>query len=120
MDCAQVTLQDGTVVPAGSEFNKIWKVKNTGTVTWNKVKLVNVGGLQSTTATTVKGSSEVLLDLKPGEECEVLVECKAPEEDGRFMSFFRLQDQDGNKFGDRFWREFFFSFLLLSSLPDTQ
>ncbi|GAA5946361.1 hypothetical protein JCM3765_000214 [Sporobolomyces pararoseus] len=94
---ADVTLKDGTIVPAGSEFNKIWKIKNTGTLPWNQVKLVNVGGLQT------KQDSEGLLNLKPGEEIEVLVECKAPEEDGRFMSFFRLQTKNGLKFGDRFW-----------------
>lgn len=98
---ADITLFDGSVVPAGSEFCKVWKVRNSGTVAWKSVKLVNVGGLQTVQHGGEKGLD--VPDLEPGQEAEVQCECKAPEEDGRFMSFFRLEDQMGNKFGDRFW-----------------
>ncbi|GAA5868876.1 hypothetical protein JCM16303_000290 [Sporobolomyces ruberrimus] len=95
---ADVTLEDGSVVPAGSEFCKVWRVRNTGTLPWKSARLVNVGGFE---ARQEKGFE--VADLEPGEETEVKCECKAPEEDGRFMSFFRLEDAEGNKFGDRIW-----------------
>jgi hypothetical protein len=80
----------------------MWKVRNNGTLPWKSVKLVNVGGFS---APAQQGGIEVG-DLEVGEETEVSFECKAPEEEGRFMSFFRLEDREGNKFGDRFWRTF--------------
>jgi len=97
---SQVTLQDGSIVPAGSEFCKVWKVRNTGTLPWSSARLVNVGGF----AAAQKGSKGFdVPDVQPGEEVEVQCECKAPEDDGRFMSFFRLEDGNGVKFGDRIW-----------------
>ncbi|GAA6009360.1 hypothetical protein JCM11491_004291 [Sporobolomyces phaffii] len=97
---SQVTLQDGSIVPAGSEFCKVWKVRNSGTVAWASARLVNVGGFE---APQQNSRGLEVPDLEPGEEAEVQCECKAPEDDGRFMSFFRLQDSNGVKFGDRFW-----------------
>ncbi|GAA5906212.1 uncharacterized protein JCM6883_005477 [Sporobolomyces salmoneus] len=97
---ADITLQDGSIVPAGSEFCKVWKVRNSGTIAWKNVRLVNVGGFEANNSSK-RGFN--VADLGVGEETEVQCECKAPEEDGRFMSFFTLEDEEGNKFGDRFW-----------------
>lgn len=111
---SQITLRDGSVVPAGSEFCKVWRVRNSGTVKWSKVTLVNVGGFNSMARESLSSSSDrdqdeglEVADLEVGQETEVQCDCKAPEEDGRYMSFFRLQDEHGNMFGDRFWRRFF-------------
>ena len=32
---SDVTIPDGTVLPAGQNFDKVWAVKNTGTCTWD-------------------------------------------------------------------------------------
>ncbi|GAA5967322.1 hypothetical protein JCM21900_002120 [Sporobolomyces salmonicolor] len=94
-----ITLHDGSVVPAGSEFCKIWKVRNTGTIAWPaSTRLVHVGGFTSTS----KVSSFAVAAAQPGEQVEIQCECKAPEEDGRYMDFWRLSSDEG-LFGDRLW-----------------
>ncbi|GAA5909837.1 hypothetical protein JCM5296_001832 [Sporobolomyces johnsonii] len=94
-----ITLQDGSVVPAGSEFCKVWKVRNTGTVAWPaSTRLVHVGGFTSTS----KAASFAVAAAQPGEQVEIQCECKAPEEDGRYMDFWRLSSDEGI-FGDRLW-----------------
>ncbi|CEQ41481.1 SPOSA6832_03221 [Sporobolomyces salmonicolor] len=96
---SQITLHDGSVVPAGSEFCKVWKVRNTGTIAWPaSTRLVHVGGFTSTS----KVSSFAVAAAQPGEQVEIQCECKAPEEDGRYMDFWRLSSDEG-LFGDRLW-----------------
>ncbi|GAA6062717.1 hypothetical protein JCM10212_002268 [Sporobolomyces blumeae] len=99
---SDVTLTDGAVVPAGSEFCKVWKVENTGTVAWPaSCRLAHVGGYG---ALKNEGDDATVVPVaQPGQVVEIQCECKAPEDDGRFMSFFRLEDPSGVKFGDRLW-----------------
>lgn len=79
-----VTLVDGSVVPAGSQFTKIWRVKNSGSEAWPLgTKLVNVGGFSATSSQ----AKEVPL-AAPGESVEIAVDMRAPEEDGRHSKLF--------------------------------
>ena len=42
---SDVTIPDGTVLPAGQNFDKVWSVKNTGSCTWDDgYALVYIGG----------------------------------------------------------------------------
>ncbi|GAA5898389.1 hypothetical protein JCM8208_006968 [Rhodotorula glutinis] len=102
---ADLTLLDGSVVPAGSEFHKVWTVRNSGTTSWPAgTRLVHVGGFSSKVA---GGASRVksfaVAVVAPGEVAEVQCECKAPDDSGRYMDFWRLSAPDGTRFGDRLW-----------------
>merc|ERR1712100_32822 len=75
------------------------RIKNTGDATWPQgVLLKSVGG------DDVKGSGTrvTLLELGPGETVDVPVTFTAPNEEGRFISYWRLS-HNGQKFGDRMW-----------------
>ena len=100
-----ITLLDGSVVPAGSEFHKVWAVKNSGTTSWPAgTRLVHVSGFSAKVA---GGASRVksfaVAAAAPGEVVEVQCECKAPDASGRYMDFWRLSSPDGKRFGDRLW-----------------
>ncbi|GAA6055160.1 hypothetical protein JCM3770_002212 [Rhodotorula araucariae] len=103
---SDITLLDGSVVPAGSEFHKVWAVRNVGSTAWPAgTRLVHVSGFSSklTGAHGARLKSFAVAAAAPGEVTEVQCECKAPEEAGRFMDFWRLATPDGTRFGDRLW-----------------
>lgn len=68
-------LPDGTRLRPGTKFIKYWKMRNTGTVSWNADTKVNKDGPQDTVFNTVlttiivgtqiQTMSETLVDSKP-------------------------------------------------------
>ncbi|GAA5836208.1 hypothetical protein JCM9279_002227 [Rhodotorula babjevae] len=102
---SDVTLIDGTVVPAGSMFHKVWSVQNSGTTSWpTGTRLVHVGGFSAKVAGGAsRVKSFVVAAAAPGEVVELQCECKAPDDSGHFMDFWRLSAPDGTRFGDRLW-----------------
>ncbi|ORY88766.1 hypothetical protein BCR35DRAFT_288551 [Leucosporidium creatinivorum] len=105
---ADVTLTDGSVVPSGGEFNKVWLVRNSGTLAWPQgTVLVNVGGFSNLVAGEAGVKQFEVPQAEPGEAVEIQCELKAAEENGRYMDFWRLEAPNGELFGDRFWVEIF-------------
>ena len=98
-----VTIFDGTQMPAGTTFTKIWRLKNVGEVAWPPgTKMLFVGGDQMTTEMSVPLSREAA--VQPGEEVDVAVEMTAPAEHGRYLGYWRLTGPHGRrKFGQRVW-----------------
>ncbi|BGP30814.1 hypothetical protein JCM10296v2_002571 [Rhodotorula toruloides] len=102
---SDITLLDGSIVPAGSEFHKVWAVR-AGSNGWPAgCHLVHVGGFSGRyfSGNGDKPSSFEIPAAQPGEIVELQVECKAPEENGRFMDFWRVALPDGTPFSDRLW-----------------
>ncbi|CCO29832.1 putative protein C6orf106 homolog [Rhizoctonia solani AG-1 IB] len=94
------TIVDGQVVSGGAEFSKIWRIRNTGTVAWPKDTTVSfVGGHNMSTQIhwPVGG------DLSPGQDVDVEVDMKAPEEPGRYNGTWSLKTPEGEAFGAKVW-----------------
>lgn len=101
---SDITLLDGIAVPAGAEFQKVWAVR-AGPAGWPAgCRLVHVGGFSSKhfAGTTTAASFDVAA-AAPNEVVSVSCDCKAPEDNGRFMDFWRLALPDGTLFGERLW-----------------
>merc|ERR1719198_1541048 len=98
-----VTVFDGTQVAPGTQFTKIWRLKNIGDVPWPAgTRMVFVGGDQMTTEMSVSLGRE--LPVMPGEEVDVAVEMTAPTEHGRYLGYWRLTGPHmRRKFGQRVW-----------------
>jgi hypothetical protein len=89
------TIPDGTKFNAGASFTKSWRLKNTGTCTWNtNYKLVFVDGNKMSGPDSVKLNSHI----KPGESVDILVDLKAPTKPGTYTGYWKLQADDGSKF----------------------
>ncbi|BGP54361.1 hypothetical protein JCM8202_000794 [Rhodotorula sphaerocarpa] len=102
---SDITLLDGISVPAGAEFQKVWAVR-AGPTGWPAgCRLVHVGGFSSTrfAGQSGKPSSFDVAAAEPDEVVSVACECKAPEDNGRYMDFWRLSLPDGTLFGERLW-----------------
>ena len=98
-----VTIFDGTEFAPGTEFTKIWRLRNSGSCAWPKAtQLVHVGG---DALGSVLGVDLVLPEegLAPEGEAEVSVDLVAPEKPGRYVSHWRLVSPTGQKFGHRVW-----------------
>jgi hypothetical protein len=90
------TIPDGTVMQPGDTFWKTWRLKNSGTCTWNSAyKIVYwsgdlMGGLLEYQFPEVTA---------PGEEVDITLFMKAPSSNGNFSSYWKLQSEWGGQFG---------------------
>lgn len=102
---ADVTVTDGQIFPPGAEFVKYWRMINDTSRDWDEgTTCVYVGG----TNLLIDPTSDAVRvgKVKAGAEVEVSTgELKAPEEPGRYVSYWRMRDECGNLFGNSIWVE---------------
>lgn len=89
------TVEDNTVVAAGSNFTKAWTLENNGTCTWNKdYKLVFVSG------DAMNGASVNLSkNVRPGESITLEAILLAPQVGGTYRGDWMLESDTGKQFG---------------------
>lgn len=93
---ADLNLPDDTVVAPNSEFEKGWKLKNTGTCPWTTdYSLVFAGGDQMSAPTPITLTTAVA----PEQEIALYVPFIAPEAEGTYRSDWLLADSSGQIFG---------------------
>ena len=99
---ADQTIPDFEQIVAGTDFNKQWRVKNTGTRQWGDgFHLVYVEGDFEMGRSN---ASHVVPVAKPGDEVILTVPMTAPQgKQGNVYSVWRLKDDRGNFFGDPLW-----------------
>ncbi|KAG8752323.1 hypothetical protein FRC12_012030 [Ceratobasidium sp. 428] len=97
------SIVDGQVVSGGAEFAKIWKMRNDGLVAWPQGTTISFVGGHSMLVKPDTVHCTITGDFTPGKEIDVEVEMKAPEEPGRYVSYWRLKTPEGEAFGARVW-----------------
>ena len=96
---ADVTIPDGTVLKPGVDFEKIWRVQNTGTCAWDEgYKLAFVGGDQALDPVSFefKDSADFVAG---GETADLGVNLTAPNAEGKYTANWRMQSDNGAYFG---------------------
>ncbi|MBI4786305.1 MAG: hypothetical protein HY782_04585 [Chloroflexi bacterium] len=92
-----VTVPDGTALAPGQTFNKIWRVRNSGTCAWGSgYQFVFTGG-QAMNATTVVA----VPNTAAGATADLLVPMAAPTTAGLHTGFWQLRSPTGALFGVR-------------------
>lgn len=101
-----VTIPDGTEFTPGTQFLKVWRLRNVGTCTWTTdYELVLVGGNRMSALRVVPLAETV----RPGESVELGVNMVAPTTPGNYQAFWMLSNANGARFGigdnadDSFW-----------------
>lgn len=90
-----VTVPDGTALAAGQVFNKIWRVRNTGTCEWSTSdEFVFVSGEAMTGGTVIAVPTTV-----PGGTADLLVPMTAPATPGAHSAVWRMRSTSGAFFG---------------------
>lgn len=92
-----VTVPDGTTFTAGQTFDKIWRLRNSGTCAWGTgYQLVFLTGTAMTTNTAV-----TLPATAPGAAVDVKVPMTAPTTAGNFTGTWQMRAPNGTFFGTR-------------------
>jgi hypothetical protein len=96
---ADVTYPDNSEIKPGINFEKIWRVQNTGTCTWDDgYKLAFIAGDQALDPTSFefKDSADF---VSGGETADLGVDLTAPLADGTYSATWRMQSDTGVFFG---------------------
>lgn len=93
---ADITVQAGTSIPAGTQFIKTWRVKNTGTCTWTPDYAIVFDA-----GDPMKGPDIQKLDVAvpPGETVDISLVLEAPGQPGEGQSQWKLRNAAGTIFG---------------------
>lgn len=94
-----VTVPDGTEMKPGQDFDKTWRLKNTGTCTWDskyKIDFVQ-GDRMGGSAEAVKGT------VKPGATYDMTIDQQAPNSPGKYGGSWHMVNGHGVPFGERVW-----------------
>ena len=89
---------EGEEVEGNQLFRKTWRVQNSGDLTWDQnctVRLLN--GRPMT-----KDRTQPVPDVSPGQESEITVLLRAPQNAGTYSARWQLHDPNGEPFGDKF------------------
>lgn len=89
-----VTIPDGTSMTPGQEFVKTWKIKNTGICAWG-----DGYGLVYTYGEKMSGVPVPVGLVEVGQEVEVSVNFKAPDQIGEYTSAWQMANAKGITFG---------------------
>jgi hypothetical protein len=93
---ADVTVPDCSQLEPGTSFNKSWRLRNTGTCTWDtSYQLVFVGGSQLNAPSAVSLPQIV----SPGYTVDVSVPMVAPNSAGTYRSQWQMRNPGGRNFG---------------------
>jgi hypothetical protein len=93
---ADVTVPDCSQLAPGTSFNKTWRLRNSGTCTWDtNYQLVFMGGSQLNAPSAVSLPQVV----SPGYTVDISVPMVAPDAVGTYRSQWQLRNPGGRNFG---------------------
>lgn len=98
-----INFPDGTIVSSGEKIEKLWKVENNGTCSWDsryRMRLVEGDQLGAP-------AELALFPARPGTQAELRVIFIAPRESRYYRSTWQAYGPDGLAFGDPFYIDIF-------------
>lgn len=98
---SDIAIPDGTVIQAQESFDKIWRLRNTGSSAWNPGYELAFESGDSFSAP----DSVPLPPALPGQEVDVSITMKAPLVPGVHRSTWQPRNLQGTSFGDLFFAE---------------
>ncbi|GIK56346.1 MAG: SH3 domain-containing protein [Chloroflexi bacterium] len=94
---SDVSVPDGTQFAPNTGFNKIWRIKNTGTCTWDtSYKMVHAGGHLLGAVSTFFPLRD---SVQPGHTVDLTINMVSPDAPNTYQSDWKLQDAQGQFFG---------------------
>jgi hypothetical protein len=94
---ADVTVPDNTQFAPNTGFNKIWRLKNTGTCTWNNsYQIVHAGGHLLGAISSVFPLNQT---IAPGQTADITISMVSPGTPNSYQSDWKLQNPQGKVFG---------------------
>jgi polar amino acid transport system substrate-binding protein len=91
------------VMQPGQAFTKAWRMRNSGTCTWDQTYTFAYAGGNSSLSNMGASSVRVNGTVKPGATYDFKVPMTAPSVPGVYQGFWNMRDWQGSAFGDRVW-----------------
>jgi hypothetical protein len=93
---SDITIPDGTIIPAGSSFVKTWRLRNVGSCTWTPdYKILFVSGSNLNGPTMISMPAKV----SPGGLVDISLDLIAPTNNGTYTGYYKIEDPNGTIFG---------------------
>lgn len=94
-----ITIPDNTEMRPGTDFEKVWRVQNTGTCTWDEgYKLAFVGGDAALDPYTFEFRRAADF-VAGGATADLSIDLTAPLAEGSYTATWRMQTDSGSYFG---------------------
>lgn len=93
---ADVSIPDGTAIPAGTQFIKTWRLKNTGSCTWTPEY---AAVFESGSGMEGPAAQKIGVSVAPGQTVDVSVVLRAPGQPGSYRGYWRMRNAAGVLFG---------------------
>jgi heat shock protein HslJ len=96
-------LTDFPVLDPGKTFQKGWRIKNTGSCTWNNAYFIKyVRG--SDPAAQMGGQPTIIKsEVRPGQTYDMYVDLFAPKVAGKYVGYWQMHNASGVPFGSTIW-----------------
>ncbi|HAV78203.1 MAG TPA: hypothetical protein DCX53_12715 [Anaerolineae bacterium] len=96
-----ITIPDGSIVKGGESLKKAWKIRNTGTCTWDEgFRLVHIGGnIPNDNFASQYFEFQSKDSVAGGEAINLTVGFNAPCAAGKYEAHWRMQNDGGYYFG---------------------
>ena len=91
-----VTIPDDTVMKPGEIFRKTWRIRNSGSCSWD----TGYGLYDLGSGEVVVPASSV---IEPGDDVDVSIDMQAPWKNGTYTYWYQMQDAQGQLFGDKLY-----------------
>jgi hypothetical protein len=85
-----ITYPDGTAVPVGTTFTKVWRIRNTGDMVWANRFLARINTEPCTAPEAVP-----IPQTAPGQTVDIAVEVHTPDQPARCKIYWKMADEQG-------------------------
>lgn len=92
-----------TIIAAGTPFQKGWRIRNSGSCTWNTSYVLRYSTGNSSYASMSGVPTPIMIDVPPGAEYDLYLNQVAPLYPGVHQGFWVLTNASGAAFGNRLW-----------------
>ncbi len=99
---SDASVPDGTVMVAGQEFIKTWKVKNIGTCSWSTGYRIVFGYSNPPNERMGGLPTQLTAEIAPDSTAEISIKLKAPLKSGTYSGYWKLANNNGYPFGEYF------------------
>ena len=93
---ADVTVPDGTPWMPNQSFNKIWRLRNTGTCVWSNAYQLTFTGGEAMTGARAVGLNKL---VQPNDTVDILITMTTPASAGAHSGQWQMADDQGILFG---------------------